>query len=239
MAKKVTLDQYLQFGRMVSAGAVSCELMQAILEERVEIIEKPREQTGSPYRGGVPSSETREPIGSSHRLHVSYAKLLGVKALEPEFSGKNSVSVLYDGREWTRHTSCAKIDQTPGERDFLVAEIPAEFLGKRIDTIEDALAECFHPPGFRFAIETEAVEFAHDHQQLYRKNWIYALGSSALFDGGRRGVAMLYADGRDCFLGGGWVGDGLHDSGRLLLVRKVSTTLGPSGSWCLKKSLSP
>lgn len=36
--KMATFDQYLQFGHMVSADAISCELMQAILEGRVEII---------------------------------------------------------------------------------------------------------------------------------------------------------------------------------------------------------
>ncbi len=62
MEKKASFDQYLQLGHMVSAGTISCKLMQAILGGRVEIIDEPREQTGSLFRGGVPSVESRDLI---------------------------------------------------------------------------------------------------------------------------------------------------------------------------------
>lgn len=167
---------------------------------------------------------TAPPLASC-RLHVSYAKLPGVAALEKKFLSKESIFVLFDGRTWERHSSCAKIDQTPGERDFLVAEIPAEFLGKRIDTIEEALAEHFDRLGYHFAIETEAVEFGHAQPELQHTNWICALGSSALNDYGGRCVTMLRARVRVRILRDCWVGYGLGDNVRLLLVRNEALAL--------------
>ncbi|MCR4256230.1 MAG: hypothetical protein NUW08_00830 [Candidatus Uhrbacteria bacterium] len=177
---------------------------------------KPSLQTGSSYRGGP--ADALPP--HHYRIHVSYTQLPGVAALEPKFSGKGSVSSLFDGRPWKRHSSCAKIDETPGERIFRLAEVPEEFLGKRIRDCEDELADYFDKLGERFVIETEAVEFADEDPEAQRKNWILALGSSALFDGGNRCVTMLYAYDRDRFLDDDWVGDVLDDGGRLLLVRK-------------------
>ena len=177
---------------------------------------KPREQTGSPYRGG-PTSDLPP---NHYRLHVSYAPLPGVAALEPKFSGKNSVSYLFDGRAWERHSSCVTIDEISGEREFLVAEVPEQFLGKRIDAVWNDLATHFDREGFRFAIETEAVEFSAAQPELQRKNWIYAIGSSALRDDGNRCVAVLFAFRRGRILGGGRVGRELDGGVRVLLVRK-------------------
>lgn len=143
-----------------------------------------------------------------------------VEVLEKKFSGKHSVSPLFDGRAWERHSSCSKIDETPGERVFRLAEVPEQFLGQEIKDCWDALATHFGPNGERFAIESEAIEFAEANPELHRKNLILALGSSALHDDGRRCVAMLIARDRNHILRDCWVDYDLLDDVRLLLVRK-------------------
>ena len=155
-----------------------------------------------------------------YRVHVSYAKLPVMEELEKRFSGKDNVSSLFDGRPWERHSSCAKIDETPGEREFFVASVPKQFFSQRIDTIRDALAAHFGGLGYRFAIETEAVTFADAQPGLPHQNWIYALGSSARSGGGRQFVAVLSASVRGRFLSGYWLDNGLNSGDRLLLVRK-------------------
>ncbi|MEK7473733.1 MAG: hypothetical protein AAB668_03355 [Patescibacteria group bacterium] len=145
-------------------------------------------------------------------------------ALEKKFSGEGSVSTLFDGRPWERHSSCANIDQ-PGKRTFRLAEVPEEFLGKRIIDCQDDLAVHFDKTGERFAIESEAVEFADEDPEAQRKNCILALGSSTLRVGDFRCVALLLADDRCRFLSDDWVGDRLRASDRLLLVRKASSAL--------------
>lgn len=202
MAQKATLGQISQFTSMCEDGVYDRAFVQALIEKRVEVTKL-----------------------DSYRFHVTYAPLPGIATLETRFSGEDSVSLLYDGREWTRHSTCVTIDQTPGEREFLLAEIPEQFLGMRIDDVRDDLAAHFGLKGFRFAIETEAVEFADAQPELLRKNWILALGSSALSGGGSQCVAVLFERDRDRILGDGWVGDELDGGDRVLLVRNVSSAL--------------
>lgn len=155
-----------------------------------------------------------------YRLRVGYAKL-GIKSLEEKFPDKDSVLRLFDGRLWERHSTCAAIDETPGDREFRVAEIPAKFLGnQRTDKILDALSDHFDLEGFRFAIEIEAIEFADALPNFSYENWIYAFGSSAAYDDGFRCVAVLGEGDRDRILKDFWVGGYLDDNDRLLLVRK-------------------
>jgi len=155
-----------------------------------------------------------------YRVHVSYAKLPVMEELEKRFSGKDNVSSLFDGRPWERHSSCAKIDETPGEREFFVASVPKQFFSQRIDTIRDALAAHFGGLGYRFAIETEAVTFAAAQPGLPHQNWIYALGSSALSFDDDQYVALLLALDRGRVLRDRWLGGDLDSDDRLLLVRK-------------------
>jgi len=155
-----------------------------------------------------------------YRVHVSYAKLPVMEELEKRFSGKDNVSSLFDGRPWERHSSCAKIDETPGEREFFVASVPTQFFSQRIDTIRDALAAHFGGLGYRFAIETEAVTFADAQPGLQHQNWIYALGSFVWSVDDDQCVTMLSANDRDRILDVYWVDDGLYSGVRLLLVRK-------------------
>ena len=173
---------------------------------------------GSPYRDAPPNGNALP--ADRYRMHVTYAPLPRMSELEKRYSGKDSVSALFDGRAWKRHASCAEIDQTPSEREFWVAEVPHQFLGKAIHDCLDDIAAHFDALGYRFSIETEAVEFADANPELQRKNWIYALGSSALNDDGNQYVALLSAVGRGRILHVHWVALELYGRGRLLLVRK-------------------
>ncbi len=205
MAQKATLGQISQFTSMCEEGVYDRAFVQALIEKRVKVTKF-----------------------DSYRLHVTYAPLSGIAALEPKFSGKDSVCVLFDGRKWERHSSCAVIDQTPGERDFIVAEMPGQFLNKRISNSRDDLAVYFGAKGFRFAIETEAVEFADAQPELQRKNPIYALGSftllghlpSVLRGDEDRCVTVLRMINGKRVLRDGWFGYLVDCDVRLLLVRK-------------------
>ncbi len=165
------------------------------------------------------SAKVEEPkiVGTTFTVLVTYAKLPGIEALHKKFPGRE-VPLLYDGRTWTRHASCATIDETPGEREFIVADIPAEFRKQRVCSIENTLAEYLDRLGYRYAIETEAVEFADAQSDVLRENWIFALGSSASYRVDRQ-VAELDALPGGSVLGGYYVVNFVY-SARLLLVRK-------------------
>lgn len=170
-----------------------------------------------------PSLQNSDNLEPNHyRLLVTYTPLPDVATLKKMFS--KVYHNLFDGRAWTRHKSCAKIDETPGEREFLLAEIPADFLGKRIHTIEDDLFEHYDRLGYRFAIHVEAVEFANAEPELQRKNWIYALGSSTLGSyrdrSGQSFVTSLGEESLERVLCCSWTGLELDNNSRFLLIRK-------------------
>ncbi len=165
-----------------------------------------------------------EPKGSTYCIPVTY-KLLPMAELREKYDG--CVSDLFDGRSWERHSSCKDIDLAPSERFMRLAEIPEQFftenkgtMTKPIREIQDQLAVHFDKLGERFAIETEAHDFACKEPDAQRKNWILALGSSALHADGDRYVAVLDEGGRGHVLLGYWVDYGLDRCVRLLLVRK-------------------
>lgn len=225
MAQKKLANRHMvaEIGTMLAKGGIDYSLALALIEGRVEIVERPREQKGKPYRGDVAgTSNEHEP--NRYRLYVSYAKLPGFEELFKKFF-EDGVSELYDGRPWVRHSSCANIDETPGEREFLVAEVPEEFLGKSIRDCWDDLEAYFGKTGFRFAIETEAFEFSDAQPDLQRKNPILALGSSALLDDvTERFVTVLEAHriSHHRIQYGQCVDNNLISNFRLLLARNVS-----------------
>jgi hypothetical protein len=153
------------------------------------------------------------------RVPVAY-KLPPMAELERKYSGEGSVSMLFDGRPWERHSSCETIDETPGERMMRLAEVPEQFIDRKIKDCRDELAAHFDKLGERFAVETEAHDFACKEPDAQRKNWILALGSSALRDNDDRCVAVLREFVRDRILDDHWIEDELNRDGRLLLVSK-------------------
>lgn len=197
---KATLSQYLQIGAMIDAGSLDRKLAQALIEGRIEVAAAP----------------TKSGSGTTYKIPASYA-LRPKTELEQEF---DCVSDLFDGRPWERHSSCVTIDETAGERTLHLAEVPEQFLKRKIENCLNELAAHFDKQGKRFAIEVEAIAFAKAHPDLQRKHWILALGSSTLAGRGDRCVAYLREfDGgrglRDC-----WVVNVLDRDGRLLLVSK-------------------
>jgi hypothetical protein len=173
MSNNATVSQVAELVSQIARGKYTREEVQKLIEGKVEIID----------RGGPAKQD------NCYRLHVTY-KLPSLEELEKKYDV--GVSCLFDGRPWERHNSCKTIDETAGEREFLLAEVPEEFLGKKIDSIWDQLAEHFGKLGYRFVIPVELDAFGTAHPDLQRKNYILALGSSALDVGRDRCVAYLY-----------------------------------------------
>ncbi|MFZ6015644.1 MAG: hypothetical protein ACOYUZ_04815 [Patescibacteria group bacterium] len=147
---------------------------------------------------GKTGSEIECPLAvGEYLVHVTYDMPRDKATLEAEFS-KDGVSDLFTGNyEWQLHSSCAEINQTPGERIMLV-----KHFGR--DTTSEANIAEMDKLGYRPATHLEAYAFQKANPELQRRFWIVALGSSAVSDGHRR-VAVLFGDsgrrllGLDCF----------------------------------------
>lgn len=158
------------------------------------------------------NSVTDRPLGEGeYRVFVSYAPLPSKTALDEEF-GKGNVSDIFDGRPFEKHASCVNMDETPGEKNFLVKHFGRETQSETNIAEMDAL-------GYRPATHIEAYEFQKAHPELQRQFWIVALGSFAM-SGDSWYVAVLNAGGfrrifDDCSFGHRW-----DASDRFLFVRK-------------------
>ncbi len=158
-------------------------------------------------------SEIERPLGENEYLvPVAYDMPRDKGRLEAEFS-KNGVSERFYGNyEWLPHSSCAEIDQTPGERIMLV-----KHFGR--DTTSEANIAEMDKLGYRPATHLEAYAFAKANPELQRQFWIVALGSSAVGDDCRL-VAVLSSDSGRRILGVHWFGRGWYSDDRFLFVRK-------------------
>ncbi len=164
-------------------------------------------------------SEVERPLeDGEYRVPVRYEMPCDKAALEAEFS-KNGVSDLFYGNyEWRPHSSCAQIDQTPGERIMLVKHFG------RDTTSEENIAE-MDRLGYRPATDLEAYAFAKANPELQRQFSIVALGSFAIY-GTYRCVAVLGNDSDGRYLRVCWFSFRWDRGSRFLFVRKQ--TLGPS-----------
>lgn len=118
-----------------------------------------------------------------YRAFVDYAPPPPMSELEVAFSGKGSVSNIFNGRRWRRHPSCTDINETPGERIFFVKQFD------RITEEEAGVTE-MKKQGYHPAIHLEAIAFARAFPELQQKSWIYAFGS-AIAGGGPRCITVL------------------------------------------------
>ena len=120
-----------------------------------------------------------QPLGEGeYRVHVTYTMPSDKKMLKREFS-KNSVSHLFtNNQEWRNHSSCAKIDQTPGERIMLIKH----FGGATESRVNIAKMKKL---GYRPATHLEAYAFAKANPELQRSFNIIALGSFTMYNGSR------------------------------------------------------
>ena len=160
----------------------------------------------------VPGTATKPVLDEGEYLvPIDYAPLPSKADLEKDY-GKDNVSVIFDGREFTYHASCVGVDQTPGERIMLV-----KHFGRNTES-EANIAE-MDKLGYRPATHIEACAFAKSNPELQRKFWIVALGSFAL-DGGRRCVAVLRSASGGRIFVSGWFDSGWSADYRFLFVRK-------------------
>ncbi|MBD3281266.1 hypothetical protein GF391_00785 [Candidatus Uhrbacteria bacterium] len=158
-------------------------------------------------------SEIKRPlVDGEYLVPVAYEMPHNKGILESEFS-KDGVSELFYGNyEWKNHSSCAEIDQRPGERIMLV-----KYFNRAIKS-EDAIAE-MDKLGYRPATHLEAYAFAKANPELQRQFWIVALGSSTIY-GYDRSVAVLRSGSGRRVLGSDWFGYEWGSGDRFLFVRK-------------------
>ncbi len=224
MTRKSVTDE--QFGRLqrrlgelarrVDEGSVAYDPTMSALQLLVEgkgLVQQPLgEPDGHPYRGGQSNVER---VGDTYHVFVDYQMPRDKKTLEAEFS-KGGVSELFYGNyEWQLHSSCAEIDQTPGEREFLVKHF------NRSITSDEAIKE-MDKLGYRPATHLEAYAFVKAHPELHCQLRIVALGSSMLLSGCRY-VAVLRSLSSGCVLGGHWFDSRWGTDDRFLFVRKASS----------------
>ncbi|TAL44597.1 MAG: hypothetical protein EPN91_04110 [Salinibacterium sp.] len=158
-------------------------------------------------------SEVERPLGENeYHVPVGYDMPHDKGKLEAEFS-KDGVSELFYGNyEWQPHSSCAEIDQTPGNRVMLL-----KHFGRKTES-EANIAE-MDRLGYRPATRLEAYAFAKANPELQRQFWIVALGSSTM-DGGDRYVAVLRGDSGRRILGISGFDREWRSGHRFLFVRK-------------------
>jgi hypothetical protein len=174
-----------------------------------------------PYRS-APSNRDQALPPDHYLVHITYAAVPSRTELEKEYSDKNSVSEILDGRAWELHESCKGMDEAPGERIFWTAAPPVEMLDDSEKIIAWAAAQKsdFAPKGYRPATHQEEIEFARKHPELQKKFWIVALGSFAM-DGGNRYVAVLRsASARRVLYDVCWFDFRWASGSRFLLVRR-------------------
>jgi hypothetical protein len=153
--------------------------------------------------GELPTRESPPLLeGKHYRIHVDYSKPTDFEALEQMFSGKHSVSRVLKRLDWIDHET---IDETPGERDFLVVQVPSEFIVTRdvIDNTpllreadiyqerEEGLRKYFECKGYRFANLVEAIKFSQAQPHLQRAHRIFPLGTSVCDGNGQRSFMYL------------------------------------------------
>jgi len=148
---------------------------------------------------------------NEYLVPVSYTPLPSFSELEHEF-GQGNVSNIFDGRPFKNHASCVGVDETSGDKIFLV-----KHFGREAES-EDNIVE-MDKLGYRPATHIEACAFQKKNPDLQRHFYIVALGSFAM-DGDVQFVAVLrsYSGGR--VFGDNWFGSRWSADDRFLFVRK-------------------
>ena len=200
---KATMSQFLQLGAMFDGGAIDRKMAQAIIEGRIEIIDKSALPVGDgPYRGGPPSSV---PGFRAEVIYVqpSYADLQ--KAFDWVYEG-------YASAEFKPIDACKGISTDTREIEFELVH-----LNKDAST-DEALAE-LDKRGLRPALYEELLAFAAKHPELQKQFPIVALGSVCR-DGARLYSPFVRFYGRERRLRFGWLDGRWLRSYRFLSVRK-------------------
>jgi hypothetical protein len=196
--KKATRGQIGRIMAMLTIGQISFSEAQAIIERNsTRLSERPKQ------------IQLRE---NEYLVPVAYDMPRDKGKLEAEFSKDGVSDLFYGNYEWQPHSSCAEIDQTPGNRVMLV-----KHFGRYTES--EANIASMDKLGYRPATHLEAYAFAKANPELQRQFWIVALGSSAV-RGDDRDVAVLYSDSDRRILGNSWFDSGWNSDDRFLFVRK-------------------
>jgi hypothetical protein len=200
--------QIAEIVTMLANGEYDREFAQAIIGHRVQIIDKPREQIGSPYRGGpssdLPPDHYRITVASTAK--PTYAELC---------EAYDWVSDLWNESKYALELHESLRELTPSTCDKVV------FVKKfdRATASEKAIA-WGKGHGYRLAFPCEREAFSKANPDLQRKFWIVDLGSFAL-RGGLRRVPVLYEGDGGRRLGDVWFDVERGADGRFLFVRDV------------------
>lgn len=168
------------------------------------------------YERYAAKREGRE-SSNHYRLHVDY-ELASLVKLSQKYV--KYLCTFDEDRSWVRHSSCENIDETSGERDFFVLEVPEKFFGRLIGSAWDELAKHLGELGYRFAIEVEAEIFGTSDSSLGLKYSVLVLGSFVMYKGSRHALRVNNSDGQNQKLSDCWSGEELVAGERLLVVRK-------------------
>lgn len=199
---KPTQQQIAQIVTMLANGDYDRKMAQAIVEKRIEVIEKPREQTGSPYRGGPPSSEP------GFRLEVIY--------VQPSYADlKQAFDWVYDGYASAEFKPIDVCKDVPTD----TREIEFELVHLNKDMSTDAILAQLDKRGLRPALYEELLAFAAKYPELQKQFPIVALGSVFRFDGGLFSPYVDWHD-RERNLYFHWIDDDWLGFCRFLSVRK-------------------
>jgi hypothetical protein len=120
-------------------------------------------------------SEIERPLGENEYLvPVAYDMPRDKEVLESEFGSASEL--FYGNYEWQLHSSCAEIDQTPGNRVMLLKRFSH-------DTMSEAHIAEMDVLGYRPATHLELYAFAkvNPPKQGHVCVWITALGSFTMY----------------------------------------------------------
>jgi hypothetical protein len=117
------------------------------------------------------------PLGEDeHLVRVDYNMPSEQWVLEIEFSRGGVSALFWKDLVWVNHSSCAGIDQSPGDRVVLVKHFD------RLIPSEEAIAE-MDKLGYRPATHLEMYALSKANPRLQRQFRIVALGSYVKFEG--------------------------------------------------------
>lgn len=194
--------QIIEIVNQLGDGRIKAKLAQALIEGRVEVVERPREQIGLPYRGGPPSD------APGFRAEVVYAQL-SYADLEKAFDW------VYDGYKSVKFTAidvCKDVSMETREIEF-------ELVHLNKDASTDTARAELDKRELRPALYEELLAFAAKYPELQKQFPIVALGSVCRY-GGNLGSPYVNRSGAERGLGFGWLGRDWSGGCRFLAVRK-------------------
>jgi hypothetical protein len=191
MAQKATFAQGIELLQMIQAGTLDRRTAQALIEGRVEILDKPREQTGSPYRGGPSGGEKRDLVNvpdlSAAGLIQFAQEKLGLTYLDADLAKWDFVT---DERGKTYEVKVWK----PGRGVVPATEVREHFTDGFVGNAAAFVAWVtkHNPEGFHASIPEDDRLFQHGGRLC---------APDFLRDGGYRGLGL------DDGVRGRWYGD--------------------------------